>query len=87
MARFIDVDPTTFCMSASDLYAKRSQVDAVIAVHLFGNLCNMASLQEVAQGKPIIEDCAQALGSNIQGRIAGSFGAIAFFSFRSGQNS
>jgi perosamine synthetase len=84
-ARFIDVDPTTYCMSASDLYAKRSQVDAIIAVHMFGNVCDMPGLQEAAQGKPIIEDCAQSLGSRLDGQITGSFGAIAAFSFRSGK--
>ena len=84
-ARFIDVEPATSCMSAEDLSAKRSQVDAVIAVHMFGNLCDMPGLQEAAQGKPIIEDCAQSLGSKLDGRMAGSFGAIAAFSFRSGK--
>jgi perosamine synthetase len=84
-AHFIDVEPKTYCMSAEDLFAKRAQVDAVIAVHMFGNLCDMNGLQEAAQGKPIIEDCAQALGSKLDGRMAGSFGVIATFSFRSGK--
>jgi perosamine synthetase len=83
--RFIDVDPTTYCMSAADLYAKRSQVDAIIAVHMFGNVCDMPGLQEAAQGTPIIEDCAQSLGSRLDGQITGSFGAVAAFSFRSGK--
>lgn len=84
-ARFIDIEPETFCISPEDLSAKRSQVDAVIAVHMFGNLCDMTRLKSAAQGKPIIEDCGQALGSRIEGRLAGSFGDIAFFSFRSGK--
>ncbi len=41
--------------------------------------------REAAQGKPIIEDCAQSLGSKLNGRTAGSFGTIAAFSFRSGK--
>ena len=73
-------------MSAEDLLLKTSQIDAVIAVHMFGNLCDMPSLEEAAQGKPIIEDCAQSLGSKINRRMAGSFGAIGVFSFRSGKN-
>jgi perosamine synthetase len=84
-ARFIDIDPETFCISPHDLSVKRSQVDAVVAVHMFGNLCDMANLLTATQDKPIIEDCAQALGSKIEGRMAGSFGTIAFFSFRSGK--
>jgi perosamine synthetase len=82
---FIDINHTTFCMSAEDLFTKRSQVDAIIAVHMFGNMCDMPRLQEAAQGKPIIEDCAQSLGSKLDGRMAGSFGTIAAFSFRSGK--
>jgi perosamine synthetase len=84
-ARFIDVDRDTYCLSATDLAAKSSEVDAVIAVHMFGNVCDMPGLREAAPGKPFIEDCAQALGSRLDGRVAGSFGEIAAFSFRSGK--
>ena len=83
--RFVDVDPETYCLSPADLAAKSSEVDAVIAVHMFGNLCDMPRLREAAAGKPLIEDCAQALGSRLDGRAAGSFGEIAAFSFRSGK--
>jgi dTDP-4-amino-4,6-dideoxygalactose transaminase len=83
--RFIDIEPDTFCISAEDLSAKGSQLDAVIAVHMFGNVCDMSGLQEAAKGKPIIEDCAQSLGSRLDGRLVGSFGEVAFFSFRSGK--
>ena len=82
---FIDIDPSTYCLSAEDLSAKISRVDAVIAVHMFGNMCDMPRVLEAAQGKPIVEDCAQALGSKLNGRSAGSFGAVAAFSFRSGK--
>lgn len=84
--RFIDVEPGSYCISAADFFAKRSQLDAVIAVHMFGNLCDMGSLKEAAQGIPIIEDCAQSLGSRLEGGFAGSHGTIAVFSFRSGKN-
>ena len=82
---FIDIEPETFCLSPEDLSKKHSRLDAVIAVHMFGNLCDMNGIQLVAQGKPIIEDCAQSLGSKLGSRMAGTFGAIAFFSFRSGK--
>jgi dTDP-4-amino-4,6-dideoxygalactose transaminase len=72
-------------MSATDLAAKNSEVDAVIAVHMFGNMCDVPALRKAAPGKPVIEDCAQALGSRLDGRVAGSFGDIAAFSFRSGK--
>jgi perosamine synthetase len=85
VARFIDIDPETFCISTEDLSEKCSQIDAILAVHMFGNMCDMRSLQTAAPGKPIIEDCAQALGSKMESRLAGSFGNISFFSFRSGK--
>ena len=85
MPRFIDVERDTCCMSPEDLYAKRSEVDAVVPVHMFGNLCDMPSLLAAAGDRPIIEDCAQSIGSKLNGRPAGSFGSIGFFSFRSGK--
>lgn len=83
--RFLDVDPGTFCLSPEDLSAKRAECDAVIAVHMFGNLCEMRSVQRSMEGRPIIEDCAQALGSKLDGQWAGTMGAIGVFSFRLGK--
>lgn len=83
--RFIDIDRETCCISAEDLDRKRDGLDAVIAVHMFGNTCNMNTLLDIARGKPIIEDCAQAIGSMINGRMTGTFGTAAAFSFRSGK--
>ena len=82
---FIDIDAETFCLSPDTVAAKRHQIDALVAVHMFGNLCDISKLREAAHDLPIIEDCAQALGSKLHGRLAGSFGDVAFFSFRSGK--
>jgi len=82
---FIDIDPETYCLCPNDLSKKISDCAAVIAVHMFGNTCDMINIKATAQGRPIIEDCAQALGSKINGRPVGTFGDIAFFSFRSGK--
>jgi perosamine synthetase len=81
--RFIDVERDSFCMSPDDLHAKKDQCDVVIAVHAFGQVCNMPSL--LRAGLPIIEDCALALASSAYERPAGAFGDIAVFSFRSGK--
>ena len=79
---FIDIESDTFCISAQDLAKKINHIDVVIAVHMFGNMCDMPALKIIAGSKPIIEDCAQALGSRSVDGIAGSFGDISFFSFR-----
>ena len=83
--QFIDSDPRTFCVSTEDLSRKSTKLDALIAVHMFGNVCDMPSLKEVMNGKPVIEDCAQSIASSLDGRMAGSFGTIAAFSFRLGK--
>jgi perosamine synthetase len=83
--RFLDVDPQNFGVSPGDLSAKSSQLDALIAVHMFGQPCDMTSLIEIMDGRPIIEDCAQSVGSRLEGRPTGAFGAVAAFSFRSGK--
>lgn len=82
---FIDVDFDTCCISANDLAQKQNNIDAVVAVHMFGNTCDMSALQAAVQGKPVIEDCAQSLGSKINERMTGTFGVAAAFSFRSGK--
>ena len=83
--QFIDIDPRSFCVSTEDLSTKCTKLDALIAVHMFGNLCDIPSLQQVMKSKPIIEDCAQSLGSILDSRLAGSLGTIAAFSFRLGK--
>lgn len=82
---FIDIERDTFCLSVKDLRHKIDQVDAIIAIHMFGNLCDMSALLNTAQGKPVIEDCAQSLGSKYNGQMAGTMGAVGIFSFRSGK--
>lgn len=82
---FIDMDPATLCMSVDDFIAKSPKLQAVVALHMFGNLCDMPELLKAAGDKPIIEDCAQSIGGKINGRMAGSFGTISVFSFRSGK--
>lgn len=64
---------------ALDAWLSTHDVKAVIAVHCFGHLCDVWSLNEVClrHGVPLIEDAAQALGAP----GAGSFGLLATFSF------
>ena len=82
---FLDVDPETFCLSLADLSAKRRDIDAIIAAHMFGNPCDVEEVYRSGAGLPVIEDCAQALGSRFKGQPCGVQGDVAFFSFRSGK--
>jgi dTDP-4-amino-4,6-dideoxygalactose transaminase len=61
---------------------------AVIAVHLYGQTCEMDALHELARphGLLVLEDAAQAVGATYRGRRAGSLGAAAAFSFYPGKN-
>ena len=56
---------------------------ALVAVHLYGRICDMGPIVKTAQqhGLALIEDCAQAHGALYRGRKAGSFGNCAAFSF------
>jgi aminotransferase EvaB len=81
---YIDIDAATMNMSAADLAASLTpRVRAVIATHLYGRMADVPALLAVATaaGVPMIEDCAQAHGASLAGRKAGSWGALACFSF------
>jgi dTDP-4-amino-4,6-dideoxygalactose transaminase len=56
---------------------------AVMAVHLYGKLCDMDLIGEIARrhGLKVFEDCAQAHGASLRGRKGGTFGDCAAFSF------
>jgi dTDP-4-amino-4,6-dideoxygalactose transaminase len=56
---------------------------AIIAVHLYGKVCEMGRIREIGyrRGLKIFEDCAQAHGARLQDQKAGTFGDCAAFSF------
>jgi dTDP-4-amino-4,6-dideoxygalactose transaminase len=57
------------------------KTQAIIVVHLHGNLANIKKIKKIVGNIPIIEDCAQSFGSSIKNKKAGTFGKIACFSF------
>ncbi|HHL8292062.1 TPA: DegT/DnrJ/EryC1/StrS family aminotransferase [Escherichia coli] len=61
---------------------------AILPVHLYGLLCNMPEISEIARkyNLLILEDCAQAHGAIRNGRKAGAWGDAAGFSFYPGKN-
>ncbi len=80
----VEPDPVTFNMdTASVEKAIGPRTRAIMAVHLYGQLADMAALQTLAHryGLLLIEDAAQAHGATVQGRRAGAFGDAAAFSF------
>lgn len=80
---FADIDDT-YTLDPADVEAKITpRTRAIIAVHLFGNPCDMAALREIADRHQIflIEDCCQAHFAEYQGKVVGSMGDINGFSF------
>ena len=81
---FVDILPDTWCLDPQRVReAITSRTKAIIAVHLYGNLCDMNSLIAIAEqyGIPLIEDAAEAIGSIYHGKRAGSIGKFGVFSF------
>ncbi|TRZ87849.1 MAG: DegT/DnrJ/EryC1/StrS aminotransferase family protein [Methanosarcinales archaeon] len=81
---FVDVLPDTWCVDPEKAEAAITPyTKAIIAVHLYGNLCDMERLLVIGQkhGIPIIEDAAEAIGSQYHGKRAGSMGMFGTFSF------
>jgi perosamine synthetase len=81
---FIDVLPDTWCINPALIEEKiTDKTKAIIVVHLYGNLVDMDAVMEVAKkyDLPIIEDTAEALGSEYKDKKAGSSGDFGIFSF------
>ena len=82
---FVDIEPSTFNMSPAALEETlhRTAVKAVMPVHTFGGPADMPQIVEIAGrfGVPIIEDAACALGAELNGRKAGTWGVMGCFSF------
>ncbi|MDO9194076.1 MAG: DegT/DnrJ/EryC1/StrS family aminotransferase, partial [Undibacterium sp.] len=81
---FVDILAQTWCLDPQQVEAAITpRTKAIIAVHLYGNLCDMDALLAIGErhGIPVIEDAAEAIGSVWHGRRAGSMGAFGSFSF------
>ncbi len=81
---FVDVRPDSWCIDPAKVEdAITSRTKAIIAVHLYGNLCDMDALLAIGEkhGVPVIEDAAEAIGSVWHGKRAGSIGLFGTFSF------
>ena len=56
---------------------------AILAVHLYGQSCDMTKIMDIAQrhSLKVVEDCAQSHGNHWQGKTVGTFGHVGCFSF------
>lgn len=81
---FADIDKDSWCLSPESFESKiTNKTRAVIPVDLYGNMPDMDQLKEIAlkYNVAVIEDAAEAIGSEYKGRKAGSFGETGVFSF------
>ncbi len=86
---FADVDPLTYNLTSKSIEAALSErTKAIIVTHLFGNPADMSDILQLARsrGIPVIEDCAQAFGSEYRGQKIGTLGDISCFSLQQGKH-
>lgn len=86
---FVDIEPRTFNIDPRRIeQAITPRTKAIIPVHLFGQMCDMDPIMEVARkhGLFVIEDAAQAISASYKGRKAGSIGTVGCFSFFPSKN-
>ena len=86
---FVDIDPKTYLIDTNKIEkAITSRTKAIVPVHLFGQMANMADIMKIAQkhNLKVIEDCAQAHGAEQNGSKAGTFGDVGIYSFYPGKN-
>ncbi len=81
---FADIDPKTWCLSAGSFaQCITSKTRAVIPVDLYGNVPDYDAIRTLARRRniAIVEDAAEAIGSEYHGSKAGSLGDVGVFSF------
>jgi dTDP-4-amino-4,6-dideoxygalactose transaminase len=91
---FVEVDPKTFCIDINALEkAITPKTKAIVPVHLYGHAANMEAIMQIAEkhGIPVIEDNAQAIGSDFtfsNGTVkkTGAIGTIGCTSFYPSKN-
>ena len=81
---FADIDPETWCISAKGIEeCLTSKTKAIIPVELYGSMPDWDAIHDIARANNlfVVEDAAEALGSQYKGKAAGSLGATGCFSF------
>jgi dTDP-4-amino-4,6-dideoxygalactose transaminase len=86
---FVDIVRDTMLMDLTKLESLiNKKTKAIIPVHLYGNALNMEEIMRFATKHKliVIEDCAQSHGAKFNGKLTGTFGHAASFSFYPGKN-
>ncbi len=81
---FVDILPDSWCIDPGLIEnAITPRTKAIVAVHLYGNLCEMGEIMTISKRYdiPVIEDAAEAIGSVYHKKSAGSIGRFGTFSF------
>lgn len=86
---FVDIDPETYNLDVAQIESKITErTRAIQPVHLYGQCADMKALREVAakHNIPLVEDAAQAIGAEEDGKRAGAMSEIGCFSFYPSKN-
>ncbi|MFQ5423573.1 MAG: DegT/DnrJ/EryC1/StrS family aminotransferase [Phycisphaerae bacterium] len=82
---FVDIESETFNIDPTKIEDKiTARTKLIIAQHTYGYPADMDAIMEIARrrGLPVVEDCCLALGSKYNGRLTGTIGRAAYFSFQ-----
>ena len=88
-AVLVDIDPSSFNLDVTKVDAAiTKKTKAIVPVHLYGQMAGAAAIAAVAarHGVAVVEDAAQAIGAEADGRRAGSIGALGCLSFFPSKN-
>jgi dTDP-4-amino-4,6-dideoxygalactose transaminase len=86
---FVDINPKTYNIDPELIAsAITKKTKAIIPVHLFGQMCDMDPIMEIARkdNLAVIEDAAQSIGSIYKDKKSGSIGTVGCFSFFPSKN-
>jgi dTDP-4-amino-4,6-dideoxygalactose transaminase len=81
---FCDLDPNSYLMTPATIEKRITpKTRAVLAVHLWGNACDLGAITKLCDDRKLtlIEDCAQAFGCKYDGKCVGNFGAMGCYSY------
>lgn len=82
---YVDIEPVTYNMDVTLLEEKITpRTKAIVAQHTYGYPCEMDTILEIANrhGIPVVEDCCLSVGATYKGRLCGTMGVAAYWSFQ-----